>query len=89
MEIYFKYFSQPGIKPEVRKKLGEAAVRAARAVNYVGAGLLRFVSNREGETVIYVSEAKEAYISSISDFQTFLTRSTEEIYFVLRPHIYT
>lgn len=29
---------QPGIGPEVRRKLGEAAVRAAKAVNYVGAG---------------------------------------------------
>lgn len=29
---------QPGISPEVRRKLGEAAVRAAKAVNYVGAG---------------------------------------------------
>ena len=29
---------QPDISPEVRKKLGEAAVRAAKAVNYVGAG---------------------------------------------------
>lgn len=29
---------QPGISPEVRQKLGEAAVRAAKAVNYVGAG---------------------------------------------------
>ncbi|TNM88184.1 hypothetical protein fugu_006405, partial [Takifugu bimaculatus] len=28
----------PGIGPEVRRKLGEAAVRAAKAVNYVGAG---------------------------------------------------
>lgn len=31
-------FFQPGISPEVRRKLGEAAVRAAKAVNYVGAG---------------------------------------------------
>lgn len=31
-------FPQPGISPEVRRKLGEAAVRAAKAVNYVGAG---------------------------------------------------
>lgn len=30
--------SQPDISPEVRRKLGEAAVRAAKAVNYVGAG---------------------------------------------------
>ena len=29
---------QPGISPETRKSLGEAAVRAAQAVNYVGAG---------------------------------------------------
>ncbi|KAI2650128.1 Methylcrotonoyl-CoA carboxylase subunit alpha, mitochondrial [Labeo rohita] len=28
----------PGISPEVRRKLGEAAVRAAKAVNYVAAG---------------------------------------------------
>lgn len=33
----------PGIKPEVRKKLGEAAVRAAKAVNYVGAGTVEFI----------------------------------------------
>ncbi|XP_038957917.1 methylcrotonoyl-CoA carboxylase subunit alpha, mitochondrial isoform X3 [Rattus norvegicus] len=30
----------PGIDPEVRRRLGEAAVRAAKAVNYVGAGAL-------------------------------------------------
>lgn len=33
----------PGIKPEVRKRLGEAAVRAAKAVNYVGAGTVEFI----------------------------------------------
>ncbi|XP_040858548.1 methylcrotonoyl-CoA carboxylase subunit alpha, mitochondrial isoform X1 [Ochotona curzoniae] len=33
----------PDIKPEVRKKLGEAAVRAAKAVNYVGAGTVEFI----------------------------------------------
>jgi len=32
------YYLQPGINPEVRKGLGEAAVKAAKAVNYVGAG---------------------------------------------------
>ena len=34
----FYYYLQPGINPEVRKRLGEAAVKAAKAVNYVGAG---------------------------------------------------
>uniref|UniRef100_F7GE15 Methylcrotonoyl-CoA carboxylase subunit alpha, mitochondrial n=1 Tax=Monodelphis domestica TaxID=13616 RepID=F7GE15_MONDO len=33
----------PGIDLEVRRKLGEAAVRAAKAVNYVGAGTVEFI----------------------------------------------
>uniref|UniRef100_F7DYE1 Methylcrotonyl-CoA carboxylase subunit 1 n=1 Tax=Ornithorhynchus anatinus TaxID=9258 RepID=F7DYE1_ORNAN len=33
----------PGIEPEVRKRLGEAAVKAAKAVNYVGAGTVEFI----------------------------------------------
>ncbi|XP_074860537.1 methylcrotonoyl-CoA carboxylase subunit alpha, mitochondrial isoform X4 [Carettochelys insculpta] len=33
----------PGIEPEVRRKLGEAAVKAAKAVNYVGAGTVEFI----------------------------------------------
>lgn len=36
----------PGIKEEVRKALGEAAVRAARAVNYVGAGTVEFIMDK-------------------------------------------
>merc|ERR1712223_896848 len=36
----------PGISAEVRKKLGEAAVRAARAVNYVGAGTVEFIMDK-------------------------------------------
>jgi 3-methylcrotonyl-CoA carboxylase alpha subunit len=37
----------PGITPEVRKKLGEAAVRAARAVDYVGAGTVEFIMDKD------------------------------------------
>ncbi|XP_036926912.1 methylcrotonoyl-CoA carboxylase subunit alpha, mitochondrial isoform X2 [Sturnira hondurensis] len=37
----------PGIKPEARKKLGEAAVRAAKAVNYVGAGTVEFIMDSQ------------------------------------------
>ncbi|KAG8516051.1 Methylcrotonoyl-CoA carboxylase subunit alpha, mitochondrial [Galemys pyrenaicus] len=37
----------PGIKPEVRKKLGEAAVKAAKAVNYVGAGTVEFIMDSQ------------------------------------------
>ena len=34
---------QPGLSTEVRKQIGEAAVRAAKAVNYVGAGKIYFI----------------------------------------------
>ena len=37
----------PGLSWEVRRKLGEAAVRAAQAVNYVGAGTVEFVMDKE------------------------------------------
>lgn len=33
----------PGVSPELRAKLGAAAVAAARAVNYVGAGTVEFI----------------------------------------------
>lgn len=36
--MFYCVFLQPGISPEVRRKLGEAAVKAAKAVSYVGAG---------------------------------------------------
>jgi len=37
----------PGLSWEVRRSLGEAAVRAARAVDYVGAGTVEFVMDKE------------------------------------------
>lgn len=36
----------PAISWEVRRQLGEAAVRAARAVNYVGAGTVEFIMDK-------------------------------------------
>ncbi len=33
----------PSVPPEVRQKLGEVAVRAAKAINYVGAGTFEFI----------------------------------------------
>jgi len=37
----------PGLSTEVRKQIGEAAVRAAKAVNYVGAGTVEFIMDNE------------------------------------------
>jgi len=33
----------PSVPPEVRKKLGEVAVKAAKSINYVGAGTIEFI----------------------------------------------
>jgi 3-methylcrotonyl-CoA carboxylase alpha subunit len=38
---------RPGLSWDVRRSLGEAAVRAARAVDYVGAGTVEFVMDKE------------------------------------------
>ncbi|KFB45474.1 AGAP010228-PA-like protein [Anopheles sinensis] len=37
----------PGLSEELRVQLGEAAVRAAKAVNYVGAGTVEFILDKE------------------------------------------
>ncbi|RBP17648.1 3-methylcrotonyl-CoA carboxylase alpha subunit [Roseiarcus fermentans] len=42
----------PGIGPERRKAMGEAAVAAARAVNYVGAGTVEFIA--EGDAFYFM-----------------------------------
>src|SRR6185369_17613097 len=39
----------PGMTPERRRRMGEAAVAAARAVNYTGAGTVEFIAAPDGE----------------------------------------
>ena len=38
----------PGMTPELREQMGEAAVAAAKAVNYVGAGTVEFIVEQPG-----------------------------------------
>lgn len=40
----------PGISQELRQQLGEAAVRAAKAVGYVGAGTVEFIMDRDSRS---------------------------------------
>ena len=39
----------PGMPPAMRKQMGDAAVAAARAVNYVGAGTVEFIVEQSGK----------------------------------------
>ena len=38
----------PALTPELRQKMGEAAVRATKSINYVGAGTIEFLVDRHG-----------------------------------------
>jgi acetyl-CoA carboxylase, biotin carboxylase subunit len=39
----------PALSPELRQKMGQAAVMAAKSINYVGAGTVEFLLDRSGE----------------------------------------
>ncbi len=39
----------PGLSDELRKQMGEAAVQAAQAINYVGAGTVEFLLDNRGQ----------------------------------------
>ncbi len=39
----------PGLSDEIRQKMGEAALKAASAVQYVGAGTIEFLLNKNGD----------------------------------------
>lgn len=44
----------PAITPALRKKMGEASVKAAKAVNYVGAGTIEYIFNRENNEFYFM-----------------------------------
>ncbi|RWS13529.1 methylcrotonoyl-CoA carboxylase subunit alpha-like protein, partial [Dinothrombium tinctorium] len=44
----------PGINESIRKQLGEAAVKAAKAVNYVGAGTVEFIFDPKNEKFYFM-----------------------------------
>ncbi|HET7774982.1 MAG TPA: acetyl-CoA carboxylase biotin carboxylase subunit, partial [Azospira sp.] len=48
----------PGMTPERRRQMGEAAVAAAKAVGYVGAGTVEFIANQDGSFYFMVMNTR-------------------------------
>nr|WP_239544101.1 acetyl-CoA carboxylase biotin carboxylase subunit [Virgibacillus halotolerans] len=44
----------PAITPDIRKEMGEAAVKAARAVDYTGAGTIEFIFDRKSKAFYFM-----------------------------------
>lgn len=44
----------PAITEEIRKKMGDASVKAAKAVNYVGAGTIEYIFNRKNNEFYFM-----------------------------------
>ncbi len=44
----------PAITPELRKQMGDASVKAAKAVDYVGAGTIEYIFNRENNEFYFM-----------------------------------
>src|SRR5690625_1282915 len=44
----------PAVTPEIRKEMGEASVRAAKAVNYEGAGTIEYIIDRKSKKFYFM-----------------------------------
>nr|WP_245251758.1 acetyl-CoA carboxylase biotin carboxylase subunit [Virgibacillus litoralis] len=44
----------PAITPEIRSKMGEASVKAAKAVDYVGAGTIEYIFDRTSQSFYFM-----------------------------------
>ncbi|WP_010530948.1 acetyl-CoA carboxylase biotin carboxylase subunit [Lentibacillus jeotgali] len=44
----------PALTPDIREKMGEAAVKAAKAVDYVGAGTIEFIFDRKNQSFYFM-----------------------------------
>ncbi|MBU8789819.1 acetyl-CoA carboxylase biotin carboxylase subunit [Oceanobacillus sp. FSL K6-0118] len=44
----------PALTPEIRQKMGEASVKAAKAVNYVGAGTIEYIFDRKSNEFYFM-----------------------------------
>jgi acetyl-CoA carboxylase, biotin carboxylase subunit len=69
----------PAITPELRKKMGEAAVRAAKSISYVGAGTVEFLVDRGGNYYFMEMNTRIQVEHPVTEMITGLDLITEQI----------
>jgi 3-methylcrotonyl-CoA carboxylase alpha subunit len=65
---------QPGLSDETRRAIGEAACRAAKAVNYVGAGTVEFIMDKDQKFYFMEMNTRLQVEHPVSGMWTILVR---------------
>ena len=69
----------PFLTPQLRKKMGEAAVKAAKSINYVGAGTVEFLVDRQGNFYFMEMNTRIQVEHPVTEMITGLDLITEQI----------
>lgn len=71
----------PSVPPEVRMKMGEAAVRAAKQINYVGAGTIEFIFDNKTKDFYFMEMNTRLQVEHpITEFTTGVDLVKEQIF---------
>lgn len=69
----------PVLSPELREKMGSAAVRAAQSINYVGAGTVEFLLDKNGDFYFMEMNTRIQVEHPVTEMITGLDLITEQI----------